>query len=200
VAQPRIEDAACELFLEGLLQMLSADAPLDRREWVADLTTQAGVALHIRPAVGSDLEMLRAFFGTVSVEDLKHRFSDAVDEAANIDLSAMVADRDPNCVTFLAFDHGTALIACATLSDAPEGDTAEVALSVDQEAKGKGVSWTLLEHVLSYARNHGLKLVTSLESGDDRTAINLEREMGFVARLSSANPVEVSLSKVVGDA
>jgi hypothetical protein len=43
-------------------------------------------------------------------------------------------------------------------------------------------------------------LVTSLESGDDRTAINLEREMGFVARLSSASPVEVSLSKVVGDA
>lgn len=180
--------------------MLSADVPLDRHDWVAELTTRAGVALHVRPAAHSDRAALKTFFRTVNVEDLHHRFFDDADQVSDAEISAMIADQDSGSVTFLALNHEQAVIACATLSDAPEGDTAEVALSVDQTAKGKGVSWTLLEHVLAYARSHGLKLVTSLESGDDRTAINLEREMGFVARLSSAYPVEVSLSKIVGDA
>jgi acetyltransferase len=55
----------------------------------------------------------------------------------------------------------------------------------------------LLEYILSYAKAHGIKRVTSLESGDDRAAINLEREMGFVARLLCADPIEIGLSKTI---
>ena len=53
------------------------------------------------------------------------------------------------------------------------------------------------EYVLTYAKAHGIKRVTSLESGDDRAAINLEREMGFVARLLCADPIEIGLSKAI---
>ena len=177
--------------------MPSGDLALDRKNWAADLTTRAGVQIHVRPAAGNDLAALATFFRTVSIEDLRHRFSDHTERAGDAELAAMVAGRDPSSVTFLAFDREQILIACATLSDTPQGDSADVSLSVGRNTKGQGVSWTLLEHVLAYAGSHGLKSVTSLERGDDRAAINLEREMGFVARLSSANPVEVSLSKVV---
>jgi hypothetical protein len=58
----------------------------------------------------------------------------------------------------------------------------------------------LLEHVLACAAARGLRRVNSLESGDDREAINLQREMGFVARLHSAEPVEFQMVKVVDPA
>jgi acetyltransferase len=100
-------------------------------------------------------------------------------------------------VTYIAFAEDGTPVACCTLAEEQRGQSAEVTLSVRSDWKGRGVSWTLLEHVLACAAARGLRRVTSLESGDDREAINLQREMGFVARLHSAEPMEFEMSKIV---
>jgi hypothetical protein len=53
--------------------------------------------------------------------------------------------------------------------------------------------------VLRRAKASGVRVVTATESGEERRAIDLEREMGFVARLQSADPVVLSLSKRLDD-
>lgn len=163
--------------------------------WTADLTTQSGIRLFVRPARASNKAALIEFFSKLSPEDCRLRFRDP-DNVGEAEVAAMLAPGD-RVMTFLAFDESRRLIACCSLFDEPDGETAEVILSVGTDWKDKGVSWTLLEHALAYAKAHGLKCVRSIERGDDRAAINLEHEMGFVARLLCADPVEVSLSKFI---
>ena len=162
----------------------------------ADRITRSGVALHIRPATRDDEGALIAFFANVSADDLRSRFGGTSPQIGSAALAPLLECDASLSMTFLAFAEDT-LVAASTLADVPGSATAEVALSVHAHYKGRGIAWTLLEHTLAYATAHGLKEVTSFESGDERAAVNLEREMGFVARLTSASPVELSLSKIV---
>jgi len=171
-------------------------AKRDDTRWTTDLTTRDGVTLHVRPARPADKAILTVLFRHVSKEDRRFRFMGTVQEVGDQQVAPMLEDSS-QVTTFLAFNDAQQAVACATLFDEPDGESAEVTLSVHADWKGKGVSWTLLEYVLSYAKAHGIKRVTSLESGDDRAAINLEREMGFVARLLCADPIEIGLSKAI---
>jgi acetyltransferase len=164
--------------------------------WIADLTTKHGVKLHVRPSRPDDRDALIALFGRVSPQDRRFRFMGTVQQVGEEQVAPML-DEGGAVKTFLAFNDAGDLIACASLFDEPDGEHAEVTLSVDAGWKGKGVSWTLLDHLLSYARAHGIRRVNSIASGEDHAAIDLEREMGFVARLLSADPIELSLSKVI---
>ena len=62
-------------------------------------------------------------------------------------------------------------------------DTAEFALSTRPDRRAHGVSWALLDHVARYARNVGIRRLTSLETADDEKALKLEREMGFTVHI-----------------
>ena len=59
--------------------------------------------------------------------------------------------------------------------------TGEVAIAIREDYKGKGVSWALLAHVAATAEARGLTTLQSIESRDHHAAIDMEREMGFVA-------------------
>jgi acetyltransferase len=158
------------------------------------LKTRSGFAVNVAQAGPDDKDELREFFRHVSPEDLRFRFLETVKQVDEAVLKRMV--EGVSDVTFLAriVPQGT-LIAAATLSVAGDHDKAEVAMSTSSAWKNKGVSWTLLEHVLAYAKARGFTAVSSLESADNREAIALEREMGFIARLNSAEAGEVLASK-----
>lgn len=147
-------------------------------EWSADLTTRSGVSLHVRPVRPDDEELLAEFFHRVSPEDLRFRFLTGLREVGRDRLVAMTQIDYARTMHFLAFTEGR-LIASAVLACNPRRTHAEVALSVDAGFKERGVSWTLMQHVIAYARAEGIKTIESIESADNRTALALEREMGF---------------------
>ena len=158
--------------------------------------TNSKLVVHIRPAHPDDEAALIDLFACVSEKDLRFRFGGTAQSIGASVVAPVLPESSKACMTFLAYAAGT-LIAVSTLADTPGTREAEVALSVHRDWKGKGVAWTLLEHTLSYATEHGLRTVTSLQSGEEYDAVNLEREMGFVVRLVSASPVELLLSKDV---
>jgi N-acetylglutamate synthase-like GNAT family acetyltransferase len=160
---------------------------------VAVLTTRNGLVLNVRQATSADSDALVALFRQVSPEDFRFRFQEAVEQIN----AAWLAPLLEGGRTFLALDDAGEAVACCMLTDGADATTADVNLAVRSDRKGQGVSWTLLHHVLDYAAAAGITRVMSLESGEDRLAINLEREMGFVARLSSAAPIELTLSKLL---
>ncbi|WP_174274611.1 GNAT family N-acetyltransferase [Sphingomonas bacterium] len=164
---------------------------------VGEGVTRGGVALSIRPTTPADLGTLIALFRNVSAEDVRFRFGDTARRIGAAELGPLI-DSDPDTgISFIAHESGGIAVAVSTLADSADGSSAEVALSVHAEWKARGIAWTLLEHTLAYATAHGLREVTSFETGDEHAAINLEREMGFVARLISISPTEFSLSKIV---
>jgi len=157
--------------------------------------TRAGVSLTIRAATIADVDQLADIYRHLSAQDMRFRFKQPIEQLGPDDLNTLV-DRAAGMTSYIAVSGDTA-IACATLVHDHDHDAAEVILAVRPDWKGQGVSWTLLEDVLVRAAAAGLTRVSSVELGDDCDAINLQREMGFVARLKSADPLEFSLVKAL---
>lgn len=147
-------------------------------QWEGDATTRGGVTLHIRPVRPDDEAILAAMFAAVSPEDLRFRFLSGVSEVGHERLVPMTQVDYRRTINFLAFADDR-LVASALLASDPDGERAELALAVRADFKGKGVSWTLVDHVMRYARAKGIVTIESVESRDNYAAIALEREAGF---------------------
>jgi GNAT superfamily N-acetyltransferase len=160
-----------------------------------DLLTRDRISLHVRPGLMSDENALIAFFREVGVEDLRFRFGGTSHAIGKRTVRPLLGSAISDCITLLAIGSDRTIVAASTLAGVANTTSAEVALSVHALWKGRGIGWSLLEHTIAYAGEHGFRQVTCFETGDDRLAINLEREMGFVARLISASPVELALIK-----
>jgi GNAT superfamily N-acetyltransferase len=151
-------------------------------EWSAQLETRTGLRLNVRPAAPEDEARLIEFFGHVTPEDLRFRFLTAVPKVSHELARDLVEIDHTRTENLLAFDAGAGtLVATAMVAAEPSLDKAEVAIAIRSDFKHRGVGWTLLQHVAEYAAARGIKRLESIECGDNREAIELEREMGFVA-------------------
>lgn len=160
------------------------------------LATRYGFRFDIRLASHDDEPALAAFFAEVSDEDRRFRFLSGARQVTPGQLHEMTAFDHQRHETFLAFAPGDAeIIAAATLAADAAGGTGEVAISILPDFKGKGIGWTLLDHVAKEARAWGVNRLQSIESRDNRAAISLEREMGFSARAIEGEPGLVLLER-----
>jgi acetyltransferase len=166
-------------------------------EWSADLTTRDGVAMHVRPILPDDEDALADLFRHVTTEDLRFRFMTGLREVGRDRLVAMTQIDYWRTMHFLAFAPDGTAIASALLACEPDRERAELAVSVRSDFKGKGVSWTLVEHVVRYAEAEGIGTIESVESCENRAALGLEREAGFVTVPGSAVGSEVVLRREV---
>lgn len=152
--------------------------------WNADLVTKSGVRFHVRPARPADEEALAELFGTLTPEDLRHRFLTGLRHVGHERLKEMVRNDDPHVISFLAIDEETGKVIATAMLAASEGyREGEFALATRPEWKQKGVSWALLEHLVRYAEGAGIQILKSIETSDDARALQLEREMGFRVHL-----------------
>lgn len=148
--------------------------------WSRTLTTRSGFCFYVRPATPADEPALGELFRHVSREDMRFRFLSAVREVGRDRLVEMTAVDHDRTEDFLAFDDdGRTLVASAMLALDTTRERAEVAIAVREDFKGRGIGWTLLEHVARYAEARGVKVLESVESRENHAAIELEREVGF---------------------
>lgn len=157
--------------------------PDTKDAWASDLKTRSGFACHARPVTTDDEAALTAFFEQVTPDDLRFRFLTSLREVGPARIAEMTQIDHKQKQDFVVFEPGgDAIIANAMLAADPQLDTAEVAISIRKDLKGRGIGWSLLEHVARYARAQGIRKLLSIESRDNHAAIELEREMGFTAR------------------
>lgn len=167
-------------------------------EWSCDLTTHSGFKFYVRPARPEDEAALAEFFGQVTPEDLRFRFLSSVKTVGHDRLAAMTKVDHQQTETFLAFEQdgkpiiGTAMLAC----DAGL-DVGEVAISIRADHKSRGLGWELLGHVTRYAKAKGVKRLQSLENRSNRSAIQLEQELGFTSKAYPEDSTLVMLQKTL---
>lgn len=156
-------------------------APLP--QWSAQLKVRSGRALNVRPASPEDEQALSEFFRQASPDDLRFRFlgsmrsvgPDLVHQLTNVDHG-----RTENLLAFDARDGR--LAATAMVAADEEMESAEVAVLVRSDLKGQGTGWAMLSYACDYAKARGIRRVYSVELSDNRAAISLEEEQGFVAK------------------
>ncbi|MBS7707668.1 GNAT family N-acetyltransferase [Chelatococcus asaccharovorans] len=161
-----------------------------------DLVTRTGLVLHVRPVRVGDEKDLAEFFAHVTPQDLRFRFLASMKEVSHERLSDMTHVDHHQTEHFLAFDQdGQSIIATAMVACDVNLERAEVAISVRADDKHKGVAWELLRYVARYAEAKGVKVLESVENRENREAIELEREQGFIAVSHPEDPSLVLIRK-----
>lgn len=160
------------------------------------LPTRSGIELMVRPATEADEQALSDFFDKVSDEDRRFRFLTAAQHLSHAQLDPLIHADHFRSESFLAFDAANdELVASALLACDNRMDTAEVAISIRQDYRGKGAAWALLDMLAQEAERRGARCVCSIESRDNHAAIELEREKGFVPSSVEGEPALVMLTK-----
>jgi len=164
--------------------------------WSANLVTRAGDAIHVRPASPADLELITELFRATACEDLRFRFGTGREVPAARIRELIDVDYARE-ITFLALGSDGAAVAAATINATPDGDEAAIRLTAREDCKGRGISWTLMEHVLRYAKAQGIRTVNAVQNADDERALQLEREMGFAGAGAGSEEDDLKLSKAI---
>lgn len=158
------------------------------------IATRSGIAFTVRSATPDDEAQLTAFFDKVSDEDRRFRFFSAAEHVSHDQLVPLISADHYKSESFLAFD-GDQLVASALLASDAKLDTAEIAVSIREDYKGKGVGWAMLDLLGREAEARGIRCVMAIESRDNHAAIELEREKGFTPSAMEGDPTMVILSK-----
>jgi acetyltransferase len=166
--------------------------------WAADFVTRSGLKIHVRPVRPADGDALARLFHNVAPEDLRFRFLSAVREVGHAQIVAMTQVDYRRTMNFLAFIEDGTLIASAMLAADPDHVRAELAISVHAGFRNRGVSWTLVEHVMRYAAAEGIETVESIESRENHAALALEQEAGFMVVPTPGSSTEVTVRRQVG--
>lgn len=161
---------------------------------IAHLQTRSGFRLSVRTASAEDETRLADFFQQVGPEDLRFRFLSTVRNVSHDRLVAMV-DPDGRTDSVIAENEDGEIVATAILAGDQAGDRGEVAVSIRSDHKGRGIGWTLLDYLVNTARARGYASIESIEDRQNRAAIALEQEMGFVTAPVDGEPTLVLVRK-----
>ncbi|UVC18963.1 GNAT family N-acetyltransferase [Mesorhizobium onobrychidis] len=164
----------------------------------ATLTTHTGFRFAVRRARPEDEPTVAEFFTHVTPQDLRFRFLGGVKEVSHERLVAMTRSDDAHIHNFLAFSIDGMLIAVATLACDPADRAGEVAICIRADRKHLGVGWELLAHIANYAEGIGLETIESVENRENRSAIELERDMGFTVTTYPDDPTLVLVRRRLG--
>jgi len=160
------------------------------------LETRSGLVIAVRPATEADEAALTALFEQISPEDRRFRFFSAAAHVGHEQLRPLIEADHFRSESFLAFDEasgelvGTGLLACDNAMD-----TAEVAISIRADFKGKGAGWALLDFLTHDAERRGVARVISIENRDNHAAVEVERDKGFVPSVMEGDSSLVILTK-----
>ncbi|MBW9062333.1 GNAT family N-acetyltransferase [Rhizobium herbae] len=160
-----------------------------------DLTTRTGFRFHVRHATPQDGAMVAEFFKHVTPEDLRFRFLSGMKAVSHERLAEMTRIDDPHIVNFLALSPNETLLAVAMLATDEDDQRGEVALTIRDDFKHQGISWEVLAHICRYAQRHKITSIESIESRENHSAIELERDMGFKALDYDDDPTLVLLRR-----
>lgn len=161
------------------------------------LLTRHGTVLHVRPAREEDEPALAAFFADVSPQDLRFRFLTGVRVVSHERLSGMIRANDATSESLIAFDDGGLIVAAAMLAGDDALQTAEAAVAIRRDMKAHGIGWTLLDHLVGHAKRKGYRTIEAIEDRDNRSAITIEKEMGFAPYPVEGDPMLVRLKREI---
>lgn len=171
-------------------------------QWSAELTTRSGLRLFVRPVTSDDDDLVDRLFAHLSHDDLRFRFLTPLAKPSTSLLEALIKVDHTRTEDFLVFaeeDGEKMLIASAMLAADPSMERAEVAIAVRPEYKQRGVGWTLLDFVARDAKARGIKLLEAIECRDNRGALEVERDLGFIATDYPGDPTLTLVRKFLVD-
>jgi acetyltransferase len=153
-----------------------------------------GAEVLIRPIQAEDEKRYAEFFTRVSPEDIRLRFFAPMKHFSRAFIVRMTRPDPRRSMAFIAVDAQTGgMLGVVRLHLHPDGETAEYAIIVRSDLKGKGLGWHLMQTIIDYAQTRGLRTLEGQVLGGNTTMLDMCRELGFALRSDTRDPGVVSV-------
>lgn len=155
---------------------------------------RSGRFIAVRPLRPEDEPAVVRFLGRVRAEDLRLRFFHAVKEFSHPFVARLTQLDYARAMAFAALDIETGEITGVARLHSDSGyESAEYAILVRSDLKGKGLGWVLMQLLIEYASTEGLKSMSGQVLTQNATMLAMCRELGFNVK---ADPNDAGLAQV----
>jgi len=150
------------------------------KEWERHIELADEYEVFVRPVRPEDEPLYGPFFARVSQEDLRLRFFAAVKDFGHAFVARLTQIDYARAMAFIAIDPSSGeMIGVVRVHADADYETAEYAILLRSDVKGRGLGWKLMQLILDYARNEGLKRIHGQILHENTTMLRMCRELGF---------------------
>jgi len=149
-------------------------------EWERQLSLAGSWKVAVRPVRPEDEPAIANFLGRVSLDDVRLRFFHPMKEFPHSFVARFTQLDYARAMAFVASDGVSGeVIGLVQLHSDASYETAEYAVLLRSDLKGKGLGWALMQLLIEYARTEGLKSLSGEVLRDNATMLTMCRELGF---------------------
>jgi len=136
------------------------------------------------------------FFAAVTDNDVRLRFFAPVKEFGHAFVARFTQIDYARAMAFIAIEESSGkMLGVVRLHANSNYDTAEYAILVRSDQKGRGLGWLLMKMIIDYARAEGLQAIEGQVLRENTTMLALCKELGFVVT-PEANDVAICIAKL----
>src|SRR5579863_2637964 len=162
------------------------------------LLTDGGTVL-IRPATPADTGAVRDMTAAMSPDNQYLRFFSLSPHNADGEARRVCRESGPDHAALLAW-LGDRLVGVASYEAGPKPDVAEVAFAVPDDMHGRGTATLLLEHLVSIARERGVRAFMAEALAENRPMLGVFADAGLpVHRQVADGVVELTFPVPAGE-
>jgi acyl-CoA synthetase (NDP forming)/GNAT superfamily N-acetyltransferase len=140
-----------------------------------------GSTVEIRPAAREDADAVREMHAAMSPENLYLRFFSLSSQVGEQEARRVCRQPGPDHAALLAW-LGDRLVGVASYESAGQPGIAEVAFAVPDDMHHHGIATLLLEHLISLARQRGLRAFTAETLAENSAMLHVFADAGLPVR------------------
>jgi acetyltransferase len=150
------------------------------KEWERHATLKDGTAIFVRPVRPEDERLYAPFLSQVSQDDLRLRFFAPIKQFGHAFIARFTQLDYARAMAFIAIHEASGeMLGVARLHANSNYDTAEYAVLIRSDLKGRGLGWLLMQTIIDYARGEGLRTIEGQVLNENTTMLRMCAELGF---------------------
>jgi acetyltransferase len=165
------------------------------RQWEGHATLRGGERLFIRPIKAEDEPALLSFLAKIDREDIRLRFFSPLRHFSHHFVARLTQLDYGRTIAFVALDRTGEVLGVVRLHADPDHKTAEFAILVRSDFKGRGLGTSLMKLAIRYGRAEGYRTITGDVLAENHAMLRLCRELGFeISPLTEGSVYSVRLT------
>lgn len=163
-------------------------------EWERHLDLN-GLSVNVRPVRPEDAPLFNPFLSRVTAQDLRLRFFAPIKELGAAFIARLTQLDYARAMAFIAFDEKTGdMLGVVRLHADAQYRTAEYAILVRSDLKGRGLGWRLMELLIDYAKSEKFEEIKGQVLRENTTMLRMCEELSFRSVADGPDIYQVSLT------
>jgi len=150
------------------------------KHWERPVQLRDGTEVLLRPVRPEDEPLYPPFLSRVTPDDLRLRFFAPIKDVSHAFIARFTQIDYARAMAFVAIEKKSGeMLGVGRLHTMTHSDTAEYAVLVRSDLKGRGLGWLLMQTLIEYARAEGINAIHGEVLAENSTMLRMCAELGF---------------------